>query len=126
MMFDKVIDPDTLVSTPEGFTIGIRIPWYRALPLSTIEVGLLKVDGKDIPLEGLLFNLNGNRRTLAELESIVDETWFITDTAVLEVKGFPLERGSEHEVEAVVAVRPPYLKGGMRRVGHITRTMRAN
>ncbi|WP_105386460.1 C-glycoside deglycosidase beta subunit domain-containing protein [Neorhizobium alkalisoli] len=126
MMFDKVIDPGTLVSTPEGFTIGIRIPWYRALPLSTIEVNLLKVDGQEIPLETLFFNLNGKRRTLVELETIVDETWFITDTAVLEVMGYPLEPSSEHEVEAVVAVRPPYLKGGMRRVGHITRIMKAN
>jgi hypothetical protein len=124
MMFDKVIDPGTLKSTPNGFSVGIRIPWYRALPLSTVEVNLLRVDGRDIPLDNLRFRLNGKNWSLAELENATSDMWFITDTAFLDVHGTPLASGLEHEIEAIVAVRPPYLKG-MRRVGHISRTMKA-
>jgi hypothetical protein len=124
MMFDKVIDPGTLRALPEGFAVGVRLPWYRALPLSTVSVNLLACDGNPVPAENISFALNGGRWSLAELADQVEQMWFITDTATLEVAGSPVARGSEHRIEAEIEIRPPYVKG-LKRVGRVTRSMQA-
>ena len=123
-MFDKVIDDGTLRATPEGFSVGVRLPWYRSLPLSCISVNLLTCDGHPVPAEAITIHLNGRARQLWELVEEIEETWFITDTATLSVKGAPLASGSEHRIEAEIEVRPPYIKG-LRRVGRVARMMKA-
>lgn len=46
MMLDKVIEPDSLRAVGDGVTLGLRLPWYRTLPLSTIEIDAVKIDGR--------------------------------------------------------------------------------
>jgi len=111
MMVDKIIEDDSLRAQGTGFTLGIRLPWYRALPLSTVEVVSVAVDRQPIAPEKIQFALNGQQWRLPELKRLTHEFWFITDTGELRIDDARLERGSEHDVELVLAVYPPYIKG---------------
>lgn len=123
MLFDKVVDPDTLRMTPSGFSVGVRLPWYRALPLSCVSINLLTIDGSLVEPGKIRFLINGNNYSLDDLSDKMEETWFSVDTATLQITGHILAENSEHEVEAEVEVRPPYIKN-LRRVGRATKTMK--
>jgi hypothetical protein len=125
MMVDKLIEPDSLKLTQAGFSVGVRLPWYRTVPLSTVELVSLKVDARSIPADSIRFAINGGEWRLQQLPELVDQQWFVIDTAELRVVDDRLERGSEHEVEVVLAVYPPYIKG-LRRLLRWSRRMKVN
>jgi len=125
MMVDKLIEADSLKATPAGFSIGVRLPWYRTVPLSTVELVSLKVDERSIPANSIRFAINGGEWRLQQLPDLVDQQWFVIDTAELRVVDDRLDRGSEHEVEVVLAVYPPYIKG-LRRLLRWSRRMKVN
>lgn len=124
MMFDKVIDDGTLKARPDGFSVGVRLPWYRALPLSTISVNALRIDGRAVDGGKITFVLDGVSASLGELETRFEDMWFTTDAATLEVSGMPIHAASDHQIEAEIEIRPPYIKG-LRRVGRVTKMMKA-
>ena len=72
-----------LRATPRGAEIDIRLPWYRSLPVSVVEVGSLSVDGKDVATSDIRFEVNGKSFDLNELPSHPGEFWFVLDSAVL-------------------------------------------
>lgn len=124
MMIDKIIEPDTLRVRDDGFAVNIRMPWYRGLPLSDVEVNALSFDGEDIPPDRIRFEVNGKSFALDELPGLTTETWFVIDDATLAVRGVTAERGREYDVRLILSVYPPYLKG-IRRAFTWTRKMKA-
>ena len=40
--------------------LGVRLPWYRSLPLSVVEIGELVIDGKPVPTERMRLAINGH------------------------------------------------------------------
>lgn len=122
MMIDKLIEPDSLRAKGDGAAVGLRLPWYRALPLSTVEVDSVKIDSAAIDLNRLSFQLEGKRWPVSEMRSLTNHNWFVTDTADLLINDLPLEPGSNHEVEVMVSLYPPYIKG-LRRVFRWARSM---
>lgn len=124
MMLDKVIEPDSLRATPGGAMLGLRLPWYRALPLSTVDIDSLKIDGAAIDPARLSLSVNSATWPVSELRRQTSQNWFVTDTATLGVEGLLLEPGSTHEVEVTVSLYPPYIRG-LRRAVRWSRTMEA-
>jgi hypothetical protein len=116
MMLDKVIEKDSLRSTQDGASLGLRLPWYRALPLSTVDIDALKIDGQPVAPERISLSVNGGRWPIGELRQRTDQNWYVTDTATLEFDGVALEPGSTHEVEVTVSMYPPYIRGLRRAV----------
>ena len=49
MFVTRVITDGGLKGTRAGFSLDIRVPWYRSLPVSTVSIAELKVDGQAIP-----------------------------------------------------------------------------
>ena len=47
MQTARVISDNGLRATPTGYRIDVRLPWYRSLPVSTVEVGEVSIDGRD-------------------------------------------------------------------------------
>lgn len=125
MMVDKVIEPDSLRGTPGGFNINLRLPWYRSLPLSTVELVSLSVDGQTIAAESIRLALNDGEWRLEQLADQTQQWWYVLDSAQLRVAHAPLQPGSEHAVEVVLAIYPPYIKG-LRRMARWTRQMRVH
>lgn len=109
MMDHRVVSDNGLAATPTGFDIDIRLPWYRTLPLSVIEVADVSLDGEAIPLDTVTFEVNGAAHRLQDLESRTDDWWFVLDSALLHVDHPGIAKGSSHEVAVTIRFSPPYI-----------------
>lgn len=116
MMIDKVIEPGTLRAEANGAVVKLRLPWYRTLPLSNVQVDEVKIDGEVVGGDRLTFELEGGTWPVSEMRGLTTRSWFVTDSADLHLAGVKLEPGSEHEVEVTVSLYPPYIKGLRRAV----------
>lgn len=125
MMINKVIEPGTLRATARGASLNIRLPWYRGLPLSVVELDSVSVDGKSVPLDQVTFSVNGNTWPAAELPKLNTETWYVLDSATLDVNGAEITKGNTYKVEVALSLYPPYIRG-VRRAFRWARDMEAN
>lgn len=91
--------------TADGMELRLRSPWYRALPLSSVDVSL-SVDGTEVPSERMRFHVNDRDYALEELHDRYEEFWFVLDPARLRVAG--VEPG-ERDVGLTLVLRIPYL-----------------
>lgn len=125
MMVNRVISDDGLVVTDAGVDIDIRVPWYRALPLSVIGVTEVEIDGKKVDLTSVSFEVNGKNFQLADLANQYQEWWYVLDSAYLHVPTVTFPKGSEHQVKVTVSIRPPYIPG-FYRLTECTKKLRAH
>lgn len=93
----------------QGLELDVRLPWYRSMPLSVVEVASLRVDGKAVPLESIRFEVNEKSFRLRELPEQIGEFWFVLDRAVLRLPDMQVVTGSEHQVELQLNLYPPYI-----------------
>ena len=110
--------------TPHGAEIDVRLPWYRSLPVSVVEVGGLKVDEQDVAPGDIRFELNGKSFELKDLPAHSGEFWFVLDAAVLRLPEIRLEPGTDHEVELQLNLYPPYVPH-LKWVTKVRKTLRA-
>lgn len=109
-IFEKNLLSPVAQRTASGAVLDIRLPWYRSLPLSTVEVASLRVDGREIAPERITFELEGRKFPLAQLPDLTREWWYVTDSAYLHVDD-PVLLGDGHTVELTVNLYPPYIPG---------------
>lgn len=107
----RLIGDDALSVGPRGFNLDIRLPWYRALPLSTVEIGELRVDGERIDPQAVTLEVNGKQFQLDELRDRINEWWYVLDSAYLHASAPSIEPGSEHEIDFTLTLYPPYIPG---------------
>jgi hypothetical protein len=112
---DQVVRTDSLTATPDGLDVAVYTHWYRALPLTSLALVELIVDGQPIDPTSLEVTVNGHRYAFAELAGKGDEYWFTTDPAVLHV---PVQTapGREHRVQLLLGLSIPYILTGPDRV----------
>jgi hypothetical protein len=91
--------------------IHIRLPWYRALPLSTVEVVSLLIDGHAVSREQIRFEINGRRWTLAECADQTRESWYVLDDGILHVDLAGLKPQPAYDVDLTLNLYPPYMPG---------------
>jgi hypothetical protein len=113
-----------LRATPRGAEIDIRLPWYRSLPVSVVEVGSLKVDDREVAANDIRFEVNGKSFTLSELPAHAGEFWFVLDSAVLRLPETRLQPGTDHDVELQLNLYPPYVPH-LKWVSKVRKTLRA-
>jgi hypothetical protein len=113
-----------LRATPRGAEIDIRLPWYRSLPVSVVEVGSLKVDDHEVAANDIRFEVNGKSFALAELPTHAGEFWFVLDSAVLRLPETRVQPGTDHDVELQLNLYPPYVPH-LKWVTKVRKTLRA-
>jgi len=135
----RVISDNGLSATAQGYRIDIRLPWYRSLPVSTVEVGPVSIDGIVVDPNEIAFELGGKAYPLSEMASQVHEVWFVLDSAFLNLKAPALNlkapalnlkapapvKGSAHEVCVTLNLYPPYIRG-LKRMTRDCKTLRIN
>lgn len=119
---ERVIGEEGLAATAGGLKLAMRLPWYRSLPFSVVEVGPLSVDGEAVDLADALIEYNGQQWPLAENGEKVDTFWFIRDSAFLVLPSLSAEVGETREVSLNLFISPPYIPG-MRRTNPQTSTL---
>jgi hypothetical protein len=83
MLADHIIEEGTLRRTGDRVSVSVRLPWYRALPLSSITDVELEVDGVPLPHDGITFTVNGRDHRLDDLPPLHTEWWYVLDSARL-------------------------------------------
>jgi hypothetical protein len=123
MQTSRVISDNGLRATPTGYRIDVRLPWYRSLPVSTVEVGEVSIDGRVIEPSKVTFELEGRTFSLADMPDQVDKVWFVLDSAYLNVET-AAHGGGEHDVSVTLNLYPPYIRG-LKRVSRDRKTLQA-
>lgn len=95
-----------------GFEFKVRLSYYRGHFLSTIDKIGVKVDGKEMKTEDITFCLKGHEYGVAQLHSLVNEFWPITEPAEIKVF-YPggLSKGG-HTIAFELYFRSPYMAIG--------------
>jgi Domain of unknown function (DUF6379) len=119
---ERVIGEEGLCATPGGLRLAMRLPWYRSLPFSTVEIAALAIDDTPVDLADARVEYEGQSWTLAEMAEQTDAFWFVRDSAFLLLPGQSAAPGSEHSVSLTVMVNPPYIPG-MKRANPQTATL---
>lgn len=124
MIPDRIIEQGTLKTAGNRASVEVRLPWYRALPGSSVSEASLSIDG--VAAEDLTWSMNGREFRLDELVGELEEWWFPTDSVVLsgdvEVSG-----EAEHKVDVELKLYIPYIvtdHGVLRIEEHDTKTMK--
>ncbi len=111
VMTSRVISDNGLSAAAGGYRIDIRLPWYRSLPVSTVEVSAVAIDGKPVDLATVSFELEGRATSLASMADQVDRVWYVLDSAFLNVPATNAIKGGSHEVSVTLSLYPPYIRG---------------
>jgi hypothetical protein len=106
----RVLGAEGIVATATGLRIYIRLPWYRSLPLSTIEVGEVIIAGKHIDPAKIVFELENKRFALVDLANQINLVWYVLDSAYLDITG-AWRVGDALEVSVTLILYPPYIPG---------------
>jgi Domain of unknown function (DUF6379) len=108
-----LVEDNSLKTTPAGCEIGLRLKWYRSLPVSCIEKLEVSLDGKPVDPAEIRLGVNGHQFRLEELAGLVEEFWFIQDSAILSVsQANKWKVGETHKINVELAVRFPYIPIG--------------
>lgn len=107
-----VVRDDALHATGDGFALNIRSHWYRSLPLTSLAVLDLAVDGEKVPADAMTIGVNGKSFTVPELADAYDEYWYVLDPAELRVRRPGFDRAQPHEIEFGLGLSIPYILVG--------------
>jgi len=109
----NVLRPDALRAIREGYEVGIRLAWYRSLPLSCVEGVSVTVDGRAPEPGDLRLRHGGRELCLDDLADRVDDWWFVQDPLPVVVPHpDPKRPGSTAHVEVVLVLRIPCIVVG--------------
>lgn len=95
-----------------GYQFDIRLSYYRGQFLSVIDKFGIKVDGEQVPAEGIKFCINGKEFSPVEFDKCYTEFWQILEPATIRVccpGGLP---EGEHTIEVKLFFRSPYMPIG--------------
>lgn len=107
-----VVREDALHATGDGFALDIRSHWYRSLPLTSLLVLDLAVDGEKVPEGDLTVAVNGKSFTVPQLADGYDEWWYVLDQVELRVRKAGFDPARPHQVEFDLGLSIPYILVG--------------
>jgi Domain of unknown function (DUF6379) len=107
-----VVRDDALHATGDGFALDIRSHWYRSLPLTSLAVLDLAVDGEKVPEDAMTIAVNGQEFTVPQLAGGYDEWWYVLDAVELRVRRPGFDPEQPHRVEFGLGLSIPYILVG--------------
>ncbi|OPG08980.1 hypothetical protein B1L11_27005 [Microbispora sp. GKU 823] len=109
MMPEQIIEPGTLAARGDRVRLSVRMPWYRALPLSSVADVRWMVDGAQVPRDSITWTVDGRSHRLDDLPARHDLWWYVLDSAELEGDLPALDDRAEHRVSVTLSLYIPYI-----------------
>lgn len=109
MLTEQVIEDGSLAATDDAFTFRLRMPWYRALSLSSLEGLEVTLDGVSVPSAELRLSLDAATYRLSDLPPLHDRWWYVADAAEVHAPWAGALGEGEHELDVTIALRIPYI-----------------
>lgn len=105
-----MIERGSLVRDGDRVRVSIRMPWYRALPFSSVAGVTWTIDGAPVAADGLTWSCDGSTLPLADLADRYDLWWYVLDSAVVEGDAPEgLTDDGDHEVKLSLGLYIPYI-----------------
>jgi hypothetical protein len=101
----------SLRAKDDGFEVEVRLPWYRGLPLSTVEVGEIRINGEEISPDAVTIRINGKERPAKDLAAFYEEYWYVLDSAYLHFPYKGAKANVDYQVQVTLVLYPPYIPG---------------
>lgn len=116
-MRDNIIEAGTLRLVGNTLSVTVHMPWYRALPLSSVCDLVLEIDGHSVDPETIHWFINGINYKAADLPPLYDQWWFVADGAVLSGQlsddvVAALDPDADHAVHVGLGIYIPYIDAG--------------
>jgi len=111
-MDKDVVRDNALHASSGGFVLDIRSHWYRALPLTSLAVLDLAVDGEKVPEDNMTILINGKSFTVPQLADGYDEWWYVLDPIELWVRKPGFDPVRPHDIEFDLGLSIPYILVG--------------
>ena len=108
MMPELIIEPETLKFQGDRVRLNVRMPWYRALPLSSVADVRWTVDGRPVPRESITWTVDGATYRLDDLPPRHDKWWYVLDSAEIEGDLIAFDR-DRHDVAVTLSLCIPYI-----------------
>lgn len=112
MLAAEIIEQDTLRVHDGIVEIDVRMPWYRALPLSSIAEASLRIDGKAVDPETVTVTINGFTHRMDELPELWHTNWYVLDSATIAgelPEGIDPSDSSPRQTDVALSLYIPYL-----------------
>jgi hypothetical protein len=100
---------DSLSAVAGALELEVRLPWYRSLPLSSLDFGAISVDGALVDHKDISVRLNSQERPLSDLTGLWQEYWFVLDSAYLRIPLADAKQGAEYDIDITLVIHPPYV-----------------
>jgi Domain of unknown function (DUF6379) len=110
MKASRLVEDDSLRVSGDGLEVQIRLPWYRGLQLSTVDINEVRINGETIDHGKMRFTVNGKERPADNFAAYYEEYWYVLDSGYLRVP-YAAKKDATYEVEVTVTLYPPYIHG---------------
>lgn len=104
-----VVRRDGLTAAGDSLRLELRSHWYRSLPLSSLAVVEIAIDGEPVASDQLSFHYDGKSYAFDELPEQFNEWWYITDPVTIEIPHRGATPGTEHRVQVDLGLSIPYI-----------------
>lgn len=104
-----VVRRDGLTAAGDSLRLELRSHWYRSLPLSSLAVVEIAIDGEPVASAQLSFHYDGKSYAFDELPEQFNEWWYITDPVTIEIPHRGATPGTEHRVQVDLGLSIPYI-----------------
>jgi len=91
-----------------GYEIGLRIPYYRGLPMSCVEEITLSVDDDKVASNDMIIVVKGEEFTVSELSTAINHRWEMVDPITVFVKKEGGLSTGKHKINGFVSLRISY------------------
>lgn len=113
MMRDQMIRPGSLSLDGKRISVKVQLPWYRALPLSSVADLALEIDGQPVVEGSLRLSYEGHNYRPEELVPLWDCWWYVADTATLSGElASEIDASTAHDVTVAMGIYIPYADMG--------------
>lgn len=92
-----------------GYEVQLRVPYYRGIPMSCVEVIDLTVDGEKVNNDDMLITVKGETFKFSELPTVINHRWEMIETITVFVDKPGGLASGEHKIHCFVSLRISYL-----------------
>jgi hypothetical protein len=107
-----VVRPDALRASGGALELELHHHWYRSLPLTSIGVLDIQIDGEPVGTDDITITANGKTFSFDELAERPDEWWFTVDAIAVGIPKRGARSGERHRVRVDLGLLIPYLLVG--------------
>jgi len=106
-----ILKEDSLTATATGFDLRFYSHWYRSLPISSLGIIKLHINGQPVAQENCELEYEGKIYAMQDLANHYTDWWFVLDPVVLHIeeKNLQLQQGTSYDVAFELGLQIPYV-----------------